>query len=111
MADVGELLRSPLLEGLLRAILLEGGEWTADELSADTGSPYATITKELRRLERSGVVTVRLEGRTKFFSATSRDPATRAFARALAASTTEGGDSDMSKKKGKKKDGKKKKKK
>jgi DNA-binding transcriptional ArsR family regulator len=110
MADVGELLRSPLLEELLRVILLDGGEWTADDLSAETAAAYATITKELRRLERAGVVSVRVEGRTKFFSAASRDPATRALARALAASTTEGGADMSKKKKGKKKDGKKKKK-
>ena len=52
LADVALLLRSPLLAEILGAILLEGGEWTADELSAVTEAPYATVTKELRRLER-----------------------------------------------------------
>ena len=109
MADVGVVLRSALLEEVLRAILLEGGEWTADDLVDETGSPYATVTKELRRLEGSGLVDVRTAGRTRFFSAASRDPATRALTRALATST-EGGDEMSKKKKGKKKDGKKKKK-
>lgn len=110
MADIGALLRSPLLAQLLGAILLEAREWTADELASLTETPYATVTKELRRLERAGVVGIRTKGRTKFFSAARGDAATRALARALAASIAAEGGEDMAKKKGKRKDGKKKKK-
>lgn len=95
---------------MVRAILLERREWTADELASLSETPYATVTKELRRLEQAEFVTIRTQGRTKYFSATSGDAATRAFARALAASTPAEGGEDMAKKKSKKKDGKKKKK-
>lgn len=91
-------------------ILLGRDEWTAEELVAETDSPYPTVTKELRRLEQAGLVTVRVVGRTKFFAAATDDAATRAFARALAASQPQDGGDDMSKKKDKKKDKKKKKK-
>lgn len=104
------VLRSPLLEEILTVVLVGRGEWTAEELAAETESPYPTVTKELRRLEQAGLVTVRVVGRTKFVAAASADPATRALARALAASQPWDGGDEMSKKKDKKKDKKKKKK-
>lgn len=104
------LLRSPLLEAILRIVLSGRDEWTAEELADETESPYPTVTKELRRLEQAGYVSVRVVGRTKFFAAATDDAAVRAFARALSASRVRDGGDVMSKKKGKKKDGKKKKK-
>ena len=98
------VLRSQLLEEILRLVLLSRDEWTAEEIAEETESPYPTVTKELRRLEQSGFVDVRVVGRTKFFAAAIHDPATRAFARALAASQPHDGGDGMSKKKDKKKD-------
>lgn len=109
MADLGLVLRSPLLEEILRIVLLGRNEWTAEELASETESPYPTVTKELRRLEHAGLVTVRVVGRTRFFTAATGDAATRAFARALAASRPQDGGDSLSKKKDKKKDSKKKK--
>jgi DNA-binding transcriptional ArsR family regulator len=111
LAHLGPLLRSDLLEQILRLVLVDGGEWTAELLAAETGSPYPTVTKEVRRLERSGILTVRAVGRTKLLSAMPGDASVKALTRALAlAPLPEGGD-DMAKKKDKKKDDKKKKKK
>jgi len=61
-------------------VLVEGGEWTADELAERAGAPYATVTKEVRRLERAGVLTTTVVGRTKFLAADLTDPAVRALA-------------------------------
>jgi sugar-specific transcriptional regulator TrmB len=106
--DLGPVVRSDLLVEILHLVLVERGEWTADQLASRTGAPYPTVTKEVRRLERSGLVTTTVIGRTKLLRADSSDSATRAFARAVAlARRPEGG--DMAKKKDKKKKGKKKK--
>jgi len=111
VADISGLLRSPLLGEILHLVLVERGEWTAEQLAARAATPYPTVTKEVRRLERAGVLQVTVVGRTKFFTADRTDPTVRALARlvALGVAPLEGGD-DMSKKKDKKKGGKKKKK-
>jgi DNA-binding transcriptional ArsR family regulator len=110
VADVSGLLRSPLLAEILHLVLVERGEWTAEQLATRTEVPYPTVTKELRRLEVAGVVRVETIGRTKFFTAAVDDPATRALARLVALGVDAKGGGDMSKKKDKKKDSKKKKK-
>lgn len=111
MADIGAVLRSPLLTEILEVVLSSTDEWTADELAGETGAPYPTVTKELRRLERAGFVDVRVAGRTKFFAAAIDDAVASALAVALTASLDERDGGGMSKKKDKKKDkGKKKKK-
>ncbi|MGD9798488.1 MAG: winged helix-turn-helix domain-containing protein [Acidimicrobiia bacterium] len=102
MADIDPVLRSPLVADLLRLVLLEHREWTADELAAETATPYPTVTKEVRRLQRAGLVGARVVGRTKFLVATD-DPVTLALGRAIAASTSAGGGDDMAKKKKSKK--------
>jgi DNA-binding transcriptional ArsR family regulator len=108
MADVHPLLRTTLLGELLELLLDGPGEWTAEALAERVDGAYPTVTKEIRRLERAGIVMTRTVGRTKFVSAVRSDPAVRALRVALRSSVPRGGD-DVSKKKDKKKDKKKKK--
>lgn len=110
MADLAKLIRSDLLGHILHVVLVEKGTWTAEALAERTGSPYPTVTKEVRRMQRAGIVTVTVNGRTKHITANGADPAVRPLARAIALGLAPGGGDDMSKKKDKKKDGKKKKK-
>lgn len=115
MSDLAGLFRSPLLVTLLQLVLFEQGPWTAESLAERADAPYPTVTKEVRRLEAAGLITVETVGRTKLLSANGSEPTARALARALRAGgigplpVPEGGD-EMAKKKAKKKGGKKKKK-
>jgi DNA-binding transcriptional ArsR family regulator len=68
---------------ILRLVFVEGGEWTAEEPS-QTSAAHPTVTKEIRRLEGTGLVLVSVEGRTKYLRADRGEPASRALRRALA---------------------------
>ena len=105
--DLDLLLRTPLTAELLRIVVSEQGQWTAEELSDVTGAPYPTVTRELRRLQKSGVLAVEVVGRTKLLSLQADDAMVRALARTVALGPGPKG-GDMAKKKGKKKDSKKK---
>ena len=109
MIDLVPVFRTPQVAALLRLLLADGGEWTADDLTEQSGIPYATVTREIRRLERAGVVTTEIDGRTKFLTANTSDPAIRALARAVKLGSLPKGGDPVAKKKDKKK-GKKKKK-
>ena len=60
------ILRSQLV-GQLLGLTAVGGDrrWTIDELVAATGGAYATVTREIRRLERAGLVDTEEIGRSK----------------------------------------------
>jgi sugar-specific transcriptional regulator TrmB len=92
-------------------VLAARGELTAERIAEGVGAPYATVTKEIRRLQRAGIVEWRTEGRTKYVRAARGDVVVRAIRQALKASEPREGGAAMSKKKDKKKDDKKKKKK
>jgi len=111
VVDLGEVFRSPLVASILTTLTVERGEWTAEELAAQTGAAYQTVTKEIRRLEKAGAVSVVVVGRTKFVTAKPDDVVMRALGRALALATAQEGGDPMAKKKDKKKKGKKGKKK
>ena len=116
VAEADGLFKSPLLLLLLRIVLFERQALTAEALADRAGAPYPTVTREIRRLERLGLVTSSTVGRTKLLTADRADSTVRALARFLVAAglgplpapAPEGGD-DMAKKKDKKKSKKKKK--
>ena len=87
---------------ILSIFVNQRGEWTAEELSEWTGAPYPTVTREVRRLERSGVLVTSVTGRTKLLSLDTADPAVRALVRAISLSPSIGKEGDMAKKKDKK---------
>lgn len=55
-------------------------EWTIDELAERTGEPYQTVATEVRRLERSGLLTATAVGRTKLLRAARDSPYLRPLA-------------------------------
>src|SRR2546423_1470984 len=99
MASLRPILRSELTADLLELLLVDGGEWTADGLAGEGSPPSPTVTKEVRRLERAGIVTSRTVGRTKFVTAANAEPTVTALRRALATATDRKGGDDMAKKK------------
>ncbi|MBA2282395.1 MAG: winged helix-turn-helix transcriptional regulator [Acidimicrobiia bacterium] len=101
MGHVSPLFRSETLVGVLALLFLEPGPWTAEELAERSGAAYATVTKEVRRLQHAGLITVTTSGRQKFLAPDRSDAAARALVRLLQAAT-KGGD-PMAKKKDKKK--------
>ncbi len=49
-------------------------EWTIDELAERTGEPYQTVATEVRRLEKSELLTATVVGRTKLLQANRHSP-------------------------------------
>lgn len=64
------------LQGELLALILADVErrWTIDELAERTGQPYQTVTAEVRRLERAGLILASTVGRTKLLAANQASP-------------------------------------
>lgn len=101
MGQITPLLRSDTLAGILELLFLEPGPWTAEELAEQSGGAYATVTKEVRRLQSAGLVTVSTSGRTKYLAPDKNDPTARALTRLLQAARDTG--DGLGKGKGKKK--------
>ena len=76
------------LVGELLALLLSDPErrWTAEELADRTGTPYPTVTKELRRLAEAALVRTEAIGRTKLVRADDTNPYFRPLAELVALS-------------------------
>lgn len=55
-------------------------EWTIEELADRTGEPYQTVATEVRRLEKSGLITAATVGRTKLLRADRDSPYLRPLA-------------------------------
>ncbi len=69
------IFRSRLQGELLALILADyARRWTIDELAERTGQPYQTVTAEVRRLERAGLVSSASIGRTKLLAANEASP-------------------------------------
>jgi DNA-binding transcriptional ArsR family regulator len=68
------LFRSDLQSKLLARILLGGGEESVAELASALGLDPGNTAREVVRLERAGIVTVRRVGRTKLVQANRRAP-------------------------------------
>lgn len=64
------------LQGELVALMLADAtqRWTIAELAKRTGEPYQTVTAEVRRLQRAGLVSASNAGRTKLLSANEASP-------------------------------------
>lgn len=63
-------------QGELLALILadDARRWTIAELAERTGQPYQTVTAEVRRLERAGLVSSSSVGRTKLLAANEASP-------------------------------------
>lgn len=69
------VFRSRLLGDLLALVLGEPERsWTVSELSRRVGAPYQTVSKEVRRLKETGVVTTREVGRSRLIRANGESP-------------------------------------
>jgi predicted nucleotidyltransferase len=69
------VFRSRLVGDLLSLLFPDPAKkWTADDLARRTGSPYATVTKELRRLTAAGLLRTETLGRTKLVWADEDNP-------------------------------------
>jgi predicted transcriptional regulator len=90
LGQITPLLRSDTLAGVLELLFLEQGPWTAEELAEQSGAAYATVTKEVRRLQSAGLVTVSTSGRTKYLAPDKHDPTARALTRLLQAARETG---------------------
>src|SRR4051794_6590309 len=88
MADVEGLFRTPLLVDMLRCVLSEREAVTIDELASKIDGAYPTVAREVRRLERLGVVTVTTIGRTKLLSCDRSDASIAALGDLLAVKRT-----------------------
>jgi DNA-binding transcriptional ArsR family regulator len=69
------VFRSRLTGDLLALLLADPGRsWMLHELADRTEAPYQTVTGEVRRLERAGLVATSVVGRSKLVSVNDENP-------------------------------------
>lgn len=73
------VFRSRLTTAMLARAYVGEGEYSVAELARAAGTDTGTISREVRRLERAGVVRSRMVGRTKLVSADHEAPFYRAL--------------------------------